>query len=103
MADRILDPNFDMPPNVVDLSWAPVERDESDEISEAEAVELELVDYDYVEESPESGSTLLPPDDATLIEFRPKISSDGTVLVDAVFEVTGPGGTSNFEARVQKV
>lgn len=103
---RKLDPNFDMPPNVVDLEWRPVQentdaRDLGD-IGESEIIVIEEQD-DFVESIPESGSTLLPPDSVTVIEYIPKMGLDGTVLVDVILEVDGAGGTSNYEAKLQKL
>lgn len=101
MPDRILDQNFEMPPNVVDLQYEEKIFEGQDDMEVGSDPADNTVDY--VENDPSSGSVLLPPDNISVIEYIVKIGADGTVLVDVVLDVEGTPGTSGYETKVTKI
>lgn len=101
MPDRILDQHFELPPNIVDLQYEEKLFEGSEE-SEMSPEEGDIV-VDYVESDPSAGSSILPPDNITVIEYVARIGEDGTVLVDVVIDVEGTPGASGYEVKVTKV
>jgi hypothetical protein len=102
MPDRILDQHFELPPNIVDLRYEEklFEGSEDTEVAPDENGDIVV---DYVESDPSAGSSILPPDNITIIEYIARIGEDGTVLVDVVIDVEGTPGASGYEVKVTKV
>lgn len=102
MPNRTLDQNFELPPNVVDLQYEEKIYEGQDEMEVGSDTTEDTV-IDYIENDPAAGSTLLPPDNISVVEYIVKIGADGTVLVDVVLDVEGTPGTSGYEAKVTKI
>lgn len=113
MADRKIDPHFDLPPNVLDVSYEeavlPASTDADDDTTGAST--NELVDDGTVvgvdpEPAPGDGggevSLLSPPTSMTVVDQITRTGTDGTTLADVVVEVDAAPGTAVFNIRIQK-
>ena len=111
---RELDPNFFLPPNVVDMRYVNSEEQEQDsELVRSETGEVLQVSYDAADPS-ELGTddqetdldpltVLLPtPDSLTLVSQNVRVTADGKFVVDVVLDVADVTGAVNYEVRVTK-
>lgn len=109
-----LDPNFFLPPNVIDMRYVNTEEDSDSGLVRTESGEVTSVTYDEVDstdfqEDSESTdgdseeSTLPTPDSLTLVSQEVRVTADGKFVVDVVLEVADVSGAANYEVRVTKV
>lgn len=108
-----LDPNFFLPPNVIDMRYVDTEEAADAELvrnddGEVSQVSYDEVDYsesldDFDEGSNDENSLLPTPDSVVLVSEEVRVTADGKFVVDVVLDVTEIGGTVNYEARVTKV
>lgn len=108
-----LDPNFFLPPNVIDMRYVDTEEDADTELIRTDSGEVSQVSYDEVdpteilgelEEASSDENAMLPtPDSLVLVSEQVRVTADGKFVVDLVLEVTDIVGTVNYEVRVTKV
>lgn len=99
--DAVIDPNFFLPPGVIDMRYS-TEQDVSseDDYTSDEEVDVTVVEVGVTDNS--QADTLTPPDNITIISQTVKISPDGHEVVDVVLEVDDIPGVTSYEVRLAK-
>lgn len=108
-----IDPNFFLPPNVVDMRYANQE-DASDSVTtrSPDTGEIVSVDYDVIDYS-DTGETdatdeepvntlLSPPDYVTVVSQQVRVTSDGRFVVDVILDVEDINGVVQYDVRLTK-
>lgn len=110
-----LDPNFFLPPNVVDMRYVDPDVESDSATTRADNGEVVNVDYDEVDFSELSsqpdddgagqGSApflIQPPDSLSVISQQVRVTSDGRFVVDVILEVEDIAGVVQYDVRVAK-
>jgi len=110
-----VDPNFSIPPNVVDLNYRNIDdpadstTSRSADTGEVVNVTYDEVDYgemggDYYTYGGDTGSTdlLYPPDSVTVVSQTVRISADGRAVVDVVLEIDDTISGVTYDVRLTK-
>jgi len=105
-----IDPNFFIPPNVVDMRYIDLESQDSatDRDDDGEIVNVDYEDSSYSgldgdsDDSGPSSSVISPPDDITVISQTVRVTQDGKFVVDVVLDVETIPGVVNYNVKVNK-
>lgn len=107
-----IDPNFFLPPNVVDMRYVDLEEADSNTMRDSEG-EVVGASYDEVSNaefeaiptgSQDSSETMLPtPDSVSLVSQEVRVTADGKIVVDVVLDVADISGAVNYEVRMTKI
>lgn len=110
-----VDPNFSIPPGVVDMGYSDPLSDETSQVERsAESGEIVAVTYDEVAPSEEETglddsvkndqpiSYIPTPDYMTVVSQTTRQTSDGRYVVDVVLEVEDLPGVSGYEVGISK-
>lgn len=106
-----IDPNFFLPPNVVDMRYADIDEADDSATTRSDTGEVVSVNYDEVDYSdlitdPGTGTVpplLFPPDSVTLVSQQVRVTDDGRFVVDVILEVEDIPGVINFDVRTAKI
>ncbi|AXH67418.1 hypothetical protein SEA_WOFFORD_63 [Streptomyces phage Wofford] len=111
--DVVIDPNFFLPPGVVDARYPSeieVDQGEIDEVIDVDDVlevdlEDEQAEIDEPEETGEDNETdkLLPPDTAIVVSQTVRTGENGQQVVDVVLEVPDVDESIQIDVRMTKV
>ena len=113
-----LDPNFFLPPNVVDMRYADLEVESdsattrSTETGEVINVDYQEVDYSEIAPNPDdaagagNGTTsptlIQPPDSVTVVSQTVRQTADGKFVVDVTLDVEDIPGVVQYDVRLTK-
>jgi hypothetical protein len=101
----VLDPNFFLPPGVVDVRH--VNDNETDGLypDDVEETAVEGEDVTAPEDAPIdiTSDVLQPPASITIVSQTVKVANDGKFAVDVVIEVEDLPGVNTYETRLTKV
>ena len=106
--DVALDPNFFLPPNVVDLRY--ISSDDFNDVPSDESQEEDIVD-DGLTAEPEGDlspvdlggtSVLSPPANITVVSQTVRVLSGGGYVVDVVIDVEDVDNALYYETRLSK-
>jgi shikimate 5-dehydrogenase len=100
----VLDPNFFVPPGVVDVRY----------VNETDTDSLYIDDPNNNEADPDATATddliidttttgLEPPANITIVSQTVKVAADGRFVVDVVIDVEDAPGVTTYESRLTKV
>jgi len=110
----IVDPNFSIPPNVVDLEYRNIDEPGDSATSRSEETgEVVNVDYDVVtygetggdaseEENTGTVDTIFPPDSITVVSQTVRVGADGRTVVDVVLEIDSGIAGITYDVRLTK-
>lgn len=107
-----IDPNFFLPPNVVDMRYVDIDEEgnssttRSEDTGEIISVNYDEVDYSEFDSEPDTGTVpplLSPPDSVTLVSQQVRVTDDGRFVVDVILEVEDMPGVINFDVRTAKI
>lgn len=102
----VIDPNFFLPPGVVDARYVN-DSDTAGLYTDPSGPSDSLIDSEVVGEIPDSvianPTTIQAPNTMTVIDQVVRIAADGRFVVDVVIEVEDIPGVANFEVRMSKV
>lgn len=108
-----LDPNFFLPPNVVDMRYVDPEvesdsattRGDNGEVINADYNE---VDYSEIASNPDDAGSntvtymIQPPDSVSVVSQQVRVTSDGRFVVDVILDVADIAGVVQYDVRVSK-
>jgi hypothetical protein len=106
-----IDPNFFLPPDVVDMRYKePDEENDSALVRDESTGEVVSVDYDEVGVSDIDGSesggsdsdALFPPDYVTVVSQEVRVTGDGKFVVDVILDVEDIQGVIQYDVRLTK-
>jgi len=107
-----IDPNFFLPPNVVEMSYVDIE-DNGDNTTERSAETGNVVGMQYDDEIVElddlpveagAASTVLsPPDGITVVSQNVRVTADGKYVVDVIIDVADVPGVSGYDRSLTKL
>lgn len=107
-----IDPNFFLPPNVVDMRYVNVEENEDstmardDDSGEIVNVDYQDTSYSELEDSEDSGpvsAVISPPNYAEVVSQTVRVTEDGKFVVDVVLDIEDVPGAVNYNVKVNKV
>jgi hypothetical protein len=109
-----IDPNFFLPPTVVDMRYRNLEdasdstTTRSDQTGEVVNVDYDEVSYSELERDTdpfenESVSTIIsPPDYVTVVSQQVRVASDGKFVVDIILDVEDVPDAIQYDVRLTK-
>ena len=109
-----IDPNFFLPPNVVDMRYVNQEDANLDSATTRDSDTGEVVNYDYddLSYSEDAGDgtdpvgsapiVVAPPDAVTVVSQQVRQTADGKFVVDVILEVDDVPGAVNYDVRLTK-
>jgi hypothetical protein len=110
----VLDPNFFLPPNVVDMRYRTAEEENDSAVGRSDSGEIVNVEYDDsgfselqegVDENDENDSVssfLSPPDYANVVSQTVRVTADGKFVVDVILDVEDVPGAVQYDVRITK-
>jgi hypothetical protein len=104
--DVVIDPNFFLPPGVVDARYpngTEVDQNEVDETTDVEDAPVEIV-FDEPAETDEDNdvTTLYPPDSVIVVSQTIRTGDNGQQVVDVILEVEDVSDSIQVDVRMAK-
>lgn len=104
-----IDPNFFIPPNLVDLRYSDI-NEEDTSLQRDDDGEIVGTDYDVpaiYEEGEDllpagSSSLIAPPDNITFVSQQVRVAADGKFVVDLIIEVADEPGIIKYDVSLSK-
>jgi hypothetical protein len=108
-----IDPNFFLPPNVVDMRYINLEDAGDSATTRDDDGDIVPVNYDNSdyygseEESAEAGTGAVspfisPPDTVVVVSQQARVTSDGRTVIDVTLDVQDVPGAVNYDVRLTK-
>ncbi|WXW92555.1 hypothetical protein SEA_ENYGMA_64 [Streptomyces phage Enygma] len=110
--DVIIDPNFFLPPGVVDARYPDEIENDQEEITDVidtdDVLDIDSDSLAEVDEPEETGedndtTTLLPPDTVIVVSQTIRVSDNGQQVVDVILEVPDVDESIQIDVRMTKV
>lgn len=106
MADKQINPIFDLPPNVDgwvydDAATTALSDNYIDDYVDSELSDVINTNGAALPDSTDDtgGVTLMPPDNIVILEQVTRVDADGNTVVDVIVDVDGQPGTLQYDVR----
>lgn len=107
--DTVLDPNFFLPPGVVDMRYRtdqdPTDDTDNPDMSES-VIDIEFDDTDTSEgdvAGDEGNVIIAPPSSLVVLSQTVRHAPDGHSVVDVILSVEDGPDVANYEVQIQKI
>lgn len=104
--DVVIDPNFFLPPGVVDARYPndeETDQAEVDEVTDAEDASEDIVYYEAPENDEDNDvTTLYPPDSVVVVSQTIRTGDNGQQVVDVILEVEDVSDSIQVDVRMAK-
>jgi hypothetical protein len=104
-----IDPNFFLPPNVVDMRYVDIEgedtstqRDDDGEIVGTNYDDVAIYDFEQFPTTDSASSLLSPPDTVTFVSQTVRVAADGKFVVDLIIDVEDVPGVVRYDVSLSK-
>ncbi|UMO76255.1 hypothetical protein SEA_TOMAS_66 [Streptomyces phage Tomas] len=107
--DVIIDPNFFLPPGVVDARYPNEIEVEQEPVSDVVDADDIIVDDSVINDEPEeegeetNTTVLFPPDTMTVVSQTIRVGDNGQQVVDVVIDVPDSEESTQIDVRMTKV